>query len=151
MISVRERAMNFLSYREHSRYELHCKLARHDYNPEDIEQALQLLQEENLQCDVRFAESYVTSKSESGYGPRYITQQLQQRRVNASVIADAIQAVYSWQAIIERIWHKKYNVSMTSVKDQAKQRRYLLSRGFEPEHVSDWMKNGIPTSIDKEY
>ena len=67
------------------------------------------------------------------------------------MIADAIQAVDSWQAIIERIWHKKYNVSMTSVKDQAKQRRYLLSRGFEPEHVSDWMKNGIPTSIDKEY
>ncbi len=150
MISVRERAMNYLSYREHSQYELHCKLARHDYNPEDIEQALQVLREDRLQCDVRFAESYVTSKSQAGYGPRYITQQLQQRRVDASVIADVMQVVDSWEAIIERVWYKKYNVSMTSLTDQAKQRRYLLSRGFEPEHVSHWMKHGIKTSIDKE-
>ncbi|MBV53275.1 MAG: recombinase RecX [Coxiellaceae bacterium] len=150
MMSIREHAMNFLANRDHSQHELRCKLARHDYESDAIDQALQVLAEEGLQCDARFADSYVSSKSQAGYGPRYIIQQLQQRQVSSDLITQAIRMVESWDSIIARVWSKKYTASMQSVKEQAQQRRFLLSRGFDAEQVHQWMKYGIQTVLEQE-
>ena len=135
--------MNYLANREHSRHELRSKLVKHDYDLQDIEQALDQLQQDSLQCDQRFAESYVRSKVAAGFGPRYLEQQLQSRRVDAEVIADALSTVEAWQSVIARVWLKKYRDSESTLQQQAKQRRFLLSRGFDNEQISDWMRTGI--------
>ena len=135
--------MNYLANREHSRHELRSKLAKHDYDLQDIEQALDQLQQDSLQCDQRFAESYVRSKVAAGFGPRYLEQQLQSRRVDAELIADALSTVEAWQPVIARVWLKKYRDSESTLQQQAKQRRFLLSRGFDNEQISDWMRSGI--------
>ena len=135
--------MNYLANREHSRHELRSKLVKHDYDLQDIEQALDQLQQDSLQCDQRFAESYVRSKVAAGFGPRYLEQQLQSRRVDAELIADALSTVEAWQPVIARVWLKKYRDSESTLQQQAKQRRFLLSRGFDNEQISDWMRSGI--------
>ncbi len=135
--------MNYLANREHSRHELRSKLAKHDYDLQDIEQALDQLQQDSLQCDQRFAESYVRSKVAAGFGPRYLEQQLQSRRVDAELIADALSTVEAWQPVIARVWLKKYRDSESTLQQQAKQRRFLLSRGFDNEQISNWMRSGI--------
>lgn len=135
--------MNYLANREHSRHELRSKLVKHDYDLQDIEQALDQLQQDSLQCDQRFADSYVRSKVAAGFGPRYLEQQLQSRRVDAELIADALSTVEAWQPVIARVWLKKYRDSESTLQQQAKQRRFLLSRGFDNEQISDWMRSGI--------
>ena len=135
--------MNYLANREHSRHELRSKLAKHDYESQDIEQALDQLQQDSLQCDRRFADSYVRSKVAAGFGPRYLEHQLQSRRVDAELIADALSTVEAWQSVIARVWLKKYRDSESTLQQQAKQRRFLLSRGFDNEQISDWMRSGI--------
>ena len=135
--------MNYLANREHSRHELRSKLVKLDYDLQDIEQALDQLQQDSLQCDQRFADSYVRSKVAAGFGPRYLEQQLQSRRVDAELIADALSTVEAWQPVIARVWLKKYRDSESTLQQQAKQRRFLLSRGFYNEQISDWMRSGI--------
>ena len=135
--------MNYLANREHSRHELRSKLVKHDYDLQDIEQALDQLQQDSLQCDQRFADSYVRSKVAAGFGPRYLEQQLQSRRVDAELIADALSTVEAWQPVIARVWLKKYRDSESTLQQQAKQRRFLLSRGFDNEQINNWMRSGI--------
>ena len=132
--------MNYLSRREHSQHELRYKLARHNYSAEDIDVELQRLFDDGLQSDARFVEHYLHVKMLAGYGPRYIEQQLQQRGVSVDLIAHALQAISSWGLVLQRVWSKKYRTLPGSPQEQAKQRRFLLSRGFEPYDISQLIK-----------
>ena len=61
-------ALRLLAIREHSRLELKNKLRKRDYTEEEIQSVLCELQEKNLQSNERFAEAYIHSRQQKGFG-----------------------------------------------------------------------------------
>ena len=59
LVAIRKKAMDLLARREHSAQELRQKLKTRDYEQELIDAAVLGLQQDRLQCDHRFAETYV--------------------------------------------------------------------------------------------
>ena len=163
-LSLHARALAFLAQREHSRLELARKLARHCDDEAQIETLLDDLQSKDLLSGQRFAESYIRRRA-SKFGRAKIAAELSQHNLAAELVADALEPLSKEQQLsqIETIWRKKFatkrassfgaslepsaaahfdafaDVAMTE-QERAKQTRFLLSRGFDPELVRQWMR-----------
>jgi regulatory protein len=136
-----QRAVGFLSRREHSQQELRYKLSEREYTEDEIEAALQRLIENGLQSDERFVESYVESRYQRGHGPYKISAELKQRGVEESLID---QGLYSnqidWYEQVVQVYQKKYaNKPAGDYKEQAKRSRFLQQRGFSSEQIQHAM------------
>ena len=127
-----QHALNFLARREHSRLELFQKLQRHSSNKAEIEQVLEQLQQEKLQNDVRFAESFIHHRAEQGYGWMKIRYELQQRGVNSSDYQQALEVLtIDWQEIAANAYRKHFDSKpIQDFKDKQKRMAYLQQRGF---------------------
>jgi regulatory protein len=68
--------MDLLARREHSAHELRQKLEKREFDRDEIELALEVLQQNNLQSDARFTESYVNHRTNAGLGPIKIAHEL---------------------------------------------------------------------------
>jgi len=75
-------AMQMLVRREHSVVELTQKLTNKDFDRADIEQALDLLIEQNYQSDERFAAEFIQMRFNQGKGPIKISVDLKQRGIS---------------------------------------------------------------------
>ena len=67
-LTPREVAIQMLSRREYSRAELARKLQQKSFQPDEIDACLDRLEEQNLQSDERFAESFKRSRRFSSPG-----------------------------------------------------------------------------------
>ena len=76
-----ESAVRSLGQREHARRELERKLIRKGHPPELVARVLDYLVDHDLQSDHRFAEGFVRSRVQKGYGPVKIRQELASRGV----------------------------------------------------------------------
>lgn len=135
------RAIDLLARREHSRFELERKLRQKGFAEEEIPSVLDVLVKQGLLSDERFAEQYCRARSNRGYGPRRIEQQLQERGVSGALIAQTM-AEYgqqSWTELSRAAWKKKFGGKLPSdYKSWATQRRFLQYRGFTDEQ-SGWL------------
>ena len=130
-------AIDLLSRREHSRFELRRKLQQKPHaEGVDLESLLDKLAEANYQSEERYAESFVRSRILKGQGEMKIRQQLLQRGVNHRLADVAIrEAEVNWWDLAEQQREKRFGESYPDTRDeQAKQSRFLLSRGF-PSHI----------------
>ncbi len=141
MKSLRERAMDLLARREHSRFELNRKLCTRGFLSAAVEEVLTVLAKEGLQSDERFCESYVHSRAIAGFGPKRIEMELRQRGVAANLIARYVhQDDDKWRHALERVWKKKYASCAASGSERAKQQRFLLQRGFAALDIQQLLK-----------
>ena len=69
--------MDYLSRREHSRYELYQKLSKHNFERVLINEQLERLVNENLLSDQRYVEAFVHSRKRNGKGPVKISAEKQ--------------------------------------------------------------------------
>ena len=83
---IRKKLLDLLSRREHSKYELLTKLKLRVESKSSLEEEINKLSTENLQSDLRFSESYIRSRYNSGFGPTRIKYDLSVRRVKESVV-----------------------------------------------------------------
>ena len=128
-------AIDYLSRREHSRLELKRKLQLKPFAESvDLEELLDRLLEANYQSDSRYAESFVRSRVLKGQGENKIRQQLLQRGVDGRLADQSIQeADVNWWDLAEKQREKRFGAAYPATRDeQAKQSRFLLSRGFPP-------------------
>jgi len=128
-------AIDYLSRREHSRLELKRKLQLKPFSESvDLEELLDRLLEANYQSDDRYAESFVRSRILKGQGENKIRQQLLQRGVDGHLADKSIQdAEVNWWELAEKQREKRFGDTYPTDRDeQAKQSRFLLSRGFPP-------------------
>lgn len=135
--AVRERAVRLLVNREHGRLELEQKLQQRELPPDLIVSVLDQLAEEGLQCDSRFAESYTRMRVDRGYGANKVRADLQTRRLDQSVIEDAIRdSGVDWCGVAAAALAKKFgNLSAADVKTRSKMQRYLYQRGFSMDEI----------------
>ena len=135
--SARNTAMDLLSRREHSRSELVEKLRQREFDAEAIEQALDYLQQQGLQSDQRYAESYVYQRAQKGFGPLKIEYELRQRGIADHIIESVMQPEQeSWSERMRQQRARKFGDRLPEeYAEKMKQARFLQNRGFSPELV----------------
>ncbi len=135
--SIRVVAMDLLSRREHSAYELTQKLQQRNFDIEAIATALKALQQDNLQSDSRFIESLVNYRVNAGFGPLKIKYELRRKGVNVEQAEEYLaNLTVEWQPLMEAQRSKKFGPHIPSdYKLKMKQARFLQNRGFSPESV----------------
>ena len=131
--TLKARAVDFLSRREHSRVELRRKLQRHSSDSEEIESLLNDLEKENWQSDERYAQSHMNRRADK-FGTRRVVQELRQNGVSnehIDAVKEQLQDTEFDRAF--NIWERKFGTAPIDQKAYAKQHRFMASRGFSPD------------------
>jgi len=124
--------MRMLVRREHSVFELTQKLTTKEFDSADIEQAIDSLIEQNYQSDERFAAEFIQMRFNQGKGPIKIAIDLKQRGINHFDLS-----MYDFYTLAQQIRVNKFGKKIPSdYKEQAKQKRFLQSRGFDFEQIN---------------
>ena len=134
---IRKKLLDLLSRREHSKYELILKLKRRVESVEKLKEELNKLSEEKRQSDLRFSESYIRSRYNSGFGPTRIKYDLSLRKVSDSIIINAFdQADLNWTEKLKKENTKKYGVDKSkNMQELSKRIKFFVQRGFEKEMI----------------
>ena len=118
--------------REHSKLELFNKLQLKDYDDDIIISAITKLADQNYQSDNRFSEAFILMRYNQGNGPVKIASELKFRGISTFDLSD-----YDWFKSAKEIREKKFGDSSSiDFKDQAKQKRFLQSRGFGLDQIN---------------
>jgi len=129
-ISLKARALRYLSAREHSRLELARKLTRHLQDGDDLNQLLDWLVAQKFLSDSRFAESLVNRRA-AQYGSSRILSELQSHGLGDEAVSTLrISLLEEENERAFQVWEKKFGVAATSHEERAKQMRFLQQRGF---------------------
>ena len=140
---IRKKAMDYLSRREHSRYELYKKISTHNFNKDLINQELDLLIRDGLLSDERFVEAFIHSRKKNGKGPLKISAELQQRGADESLINKYIEEIENseWLASAKQVVEKKLgNNQQLDYDNQLKMMKFLNNRGFTIDQVKITIK-----------
>ena len=133
--SLKARALKLLSMREHTRLELERKLAAHAESPEQLKEALDVLQAKGFINEARVVES-VLHRRAARLGASRVRQELQAKGVANTAIAEAVEHLRSTElARAREVWAKKFGSQPEDAKARAKQIRFLIGRGFGAEVV----------------
>jgi regulatory protein len=133
-LTLRERALNLLARREHSRAELARKLAAHG-DAEEIASLLEDLQQCGQLSDVRYAEALVHARA-GRHGSRRLAHELREKGVEDALVNAAVEAARHDDLSAARgVWARKFGIPPANTQERARQFRFLLNRGFPPEVV----------------
>ncbi len=134
-LSLKGRALKYLSMREQSRVELVRKLAPHGESPEEVERVLDELESLGFLSAQRFAESVVHRKA-SRHGAARVQAELAQHQLPPDVAREATRALRDTE--FERahaLWLRRYGEVPLTPEEKNRQMRFLLARGFASEVV----------------
>jgi regulatory protein len=139
---LRERALRLLARREHSRAELIRKLGQAGFAAGDIAALLDEFEERNWLSDRRFAESWVADHRARS-GSVKLAYELRQRGVGDGVIEAVLSGTRDDELDRAReVWQKKFGSAPANSADQARQIRFMQSRGFTTEAIRRVIKRG---------
>lgn len=139
-VSLKARALRYLSAREHSRQELARKLARYAQEGDDVEALLDTLTAANFMSEARFSESLVNRRA-ARFGNSRILSELKSHNIDADSISE-IKAglVRDESARAREVWLRKFGTVATDANGRAKQMRFLLQRGFSHRAIQAAMR-----------
>ena len=133
-MTLRERALNLLARREHSRAELARKLAPH-VEDEDLDSLLDDLEREKLLSNTRYAEMLAHARS-GRHGSLRLKADLRDKGVPAEVMESTLAEAREHDLeAASAVWLKKFGEPPRDAGERAKQMRFLAGRGFPPDVV----------------
>jgi len=129
-MSLKARALRYLSAREHSRLELERKLSAHAREGDDVAALLDHLEATNLLSLARFSESLVRRRT-ARYGNSRILLELQSHGIDADTLGTVRRDLADDEAVRARtVLQKKFNRLPADTVEKAKCVRFLQQRGF---------------------
>jgi regulatory protein len=141
-LSLKGRALKYLSMREHSRLELGRKLSRYAEEGDDVEALLDFLEKNNWLSQERFAESLVHRRA-GLYGNSRVISELQQHGVKGDDLAELKSELASTElARAKEVWRRKFGAVAEDAAGRSKQMRFLLQRGFSQSAIRAVMQGG---------
>ena len=147
VLSLKGRALRYLSMREHSRLELKRKLARYAEEGDDVDALLDFLEKNNWLSQERFAESLIHRKA-GRYGNSRVVAELQSHGVNGEALAELKSGLAeSETARALEVWQRKFGSVAQDAAERSKQMRFLIARGFSGSAVRAALK-GSPEDDD---
>ncbi len=131
--------MLILTARDHSCTELKRKLIQKGFDAPKIDSVIAELSEQDYLNDLRYAEAYLRSRAERGYGPQRIECELRQKGVReGDVQAAKDNSDICWLEVLQKLHRKKFgNENAVDKAAEAKQMRYYLQRGFNYEQIRE--------------
>ena len=134
---IYNKALDLVSRREHSQFELIQKLnKRFPESMPIIEEVVKKLAVNNILNDERFAEMYLNSRARKGFGPKKIEMELNFKKVDSSFIAIAIAEYESWTENAQNELLKKFKgIKPTDYNSKMKQKKFLFNRGFSTQII----------------
>jgi regulatory protein len=134
-LSLKGRALRYLSQREHSRTELERKLAKHAEDPGELARVLDDLQQRGFIDHARVAASVVHRRS-AKLGAMRIRQELYGKGLKGPLVDEALAALRPTELQRAReIWQRKFGAPADDAAARAKQARFLAARGFDGEVI----------------
>ncbi|WP_322404478.1 recombination regulator RecX [Massilia luteola] len=134
-LSLKARALRYLSMREHSRLELGRKLSRYAEEGDDVDALLDFLEKNNWLSQERFAESLVNRRA-GRYGNARVLAELQQHGVKGDAFDELKSGLKDTEAKRAReVWRRKFGTVPQDAEERGKQMRFLLQRGFSQSAV----------------
>jgi regulatory protein len=144
-ISLRARALRYLSMREHSRLELGRKLSRHAQEGDDVDALLDSLEAAKLLSQSRFSESLVHRRA-TRFGNNRILSELQSHGIDpASLTEIKANLADDEVARAREVWRKKFDHIPADAGERAKQMRFLQQRGFSHQTIQAVIRNSRQT------
>lgn len=141
--SLKARALQYLSAREHSRVELARKLARHAEEGDDIEALLDSLEGAKFQSDQRFTESLVHRRA-GRFGTSRILAELSQHRIDPDSLSELKARLNGDESVRAlEVWRKKFGQPPMDAQERAKQIRFLAQRGFSSRSISAVLRGDV--------
>ncbi len=145
-MSLKARALKYLSAREHSRFELSRKLARYAQEGDDMEALLDNLEAAKMLSEARFSESLIHRRA-NRFGNSRILSELQSHGIEADALADIkSDLAESEVARALEVWRKKFNSPPVDPTERAKQIRFLQQRGFSLTSIQRAMRHAAESS-----
>jgi len=135
-LSLKARALQLLSRREHSRRELQAKLAKHEEEPGQLQRALDELAAGGFIDEQRAADSIVHRKG-ARFGAARVKQELLAKGIEAELVAAAVAQLRSTE--LDRaldVWRRKFRAPPQDAGERAKQARFLAARGFSGDVIA---------------
>jgi len=134
---IYNKALDLVSRREHSCYELIQKLnKRFPETMPVIEDVVQKLVTNNILNDERFAEMYLNSRARKGFGPKKIEMELHSKKIDSLFIATAIAEYDNWAENAENELLKKFKgIKPNDFNSKMKQKQFLFNRGFSTQII----------------
>ena len=143
-LSLKGRALRFLSMREHSRLELRRKLSKHAQEGDDVDALLDFLEKNNWLSQQRFSESLIHRRS-ARYGNSRIVAELQSHGVNGEALQELKGALSDSEvARACEVWQRKFGAVAQDADGRGKQMRFLMQRGFLYSAVRAAMQGTCP-------
>ncbi|HEY8024140.1 MAG TPA: recombination regulator RecX [Burkholderiaceae bacterium] len=140
-MSLKARALRYLSMREHSRPELGRKLARHAQEGDDVNLLLDQLEAAKFLSQERFAESLLRRRS-ARFGNSRIMLELQSHGIDARALTE--DQTESMQDEGQRACvalARKYDKPPADAVERAKYMRFLQQRGFSHRAIQAALKS----------
>jgi regulatory protein len=139
-VSLKARALRYLSAREHSRQELGRKLARYAQEGDDVEALLDTLEAAKFLSQSRFSESLVHRRA-ARFGNSRIMSELKSHGIDPDSLTD-IKANLALDEVARAraVWERKFGTVATNAEDRAKQMRFLMQRGFSHRAIQAAMR-----------
>lgn len=143
LLATYDRALNMLAIRARSSVELRRLLVRKGEPPEYVDAALERLRGAGFLDDASFARQFSRSKAlGAGMSKRRLEQELGHRGVAGAQAREAIEAVFTEEAIdeeatIERVARKKLR-SLVKLDEPTRRRRlftFLARRGYDIDDI----------------
>jgi len=144
--SLKARALRLLAQREHSRLELERKLREHETQPGELDAALNFLQAKGFINDERVADS-VLHRRASKLGAARVKAELQSKGLDEAVVREAVEVLrHTEHERAKEVWRKKFGHPPADAAEQARQMRFLASRGF----ANDVVRRVVSTHAEAE-
>jgi regulatory protein len=140
-LSLKGRALRYLSQREHSRSELERKLARFE-EAGAIAKALDDLQAKGFISEARVVESVIHQRAPR-MGALRLRQELQHKGIAPEAIAQALAGLHDSELQRARaVWQRRFGTAPTDPRERARHMRFLLARGFSASVVARVVRGG---------
>lgn len=142
---LRAKLARYCAYRERSAHEARTKLAQLGARPQQVQDVLTWLLENDFLNEARFAEAYVRGHfNQQGWGRIKLRMALQQHSLDEALIEATLQSCIPEQAYHQRLHELAHNKALAlasrkaarpAIEQKAALVRYLTSRGYEAELI----------------
>lgn len=144
-LSLKGRALKYLSAREHSRVELVRKLRPHAEDPAEIDRVLDDLESRGWLSAERFVESVVHRKA-ARYGAARIRLELNGHQLPDDAVRLALSALKETELQrAQALWLRRYGQVADTPQERAKQMRFLAGRGFSGDVIRQVVRGSSDT------
>lgn len=139
-LSLKGRALQLLSRREHSRLELERKLAPHEAEPGELARVLDELQARGFIDEQRVIDSLLHQRA-GRLGASRLRQELAAKGVDAEAAAHALAGLKESEPERARaLWLRRFGAPPADARERGRQMRFLMARGFSAEVAARAMR-----------